>query len=404
MTRVSIVIPVYNRVDLTRQCLDSLATTVGSFAETIVVDNGSRDGTQELLRTHALGVRCIRNAENLGFAVACNQGASEARGEYLLFLNNDTIALPCWLEPMIDAVEADAGVAMVGSRLLYADGTIQHAGVVMSRAFRAPYHIYRGAKGDHPALNNAREIRAITGACMLVRRPVFEALGGFDTGFRNGFEDIDLCLKVGLRGHRILYEPKSTLYHLESGTAGRSANDQANLARFQARWGGPQWTDEDLHCFKDGMLCEVVMQGEILTGRLRPIQGDDEHARYGEVARVQAHLHLDGYERVDRVISPPERWPEDPSVLEWAEQICDALGLPSLAADFRARAERSAFAPRGSTGLPWPSRKELRTLRAQWFAKISPADVPAIPAWPRNVMRERPFLTPRQHRIVEHGR
>ena len=95
MTRVSIVIPVYNRVDLTRQCLDSLATTVGSFAETIVVDNGSRDGTQELLRTHALGVRCIRNAENLGFAVACNQGASEAQGEYLLFLNNDTIALPC---------------------------------------------------------------------------------------------------------------------------------------------------------------------------------------------------------------------------------------------------------------------------------------------------------------------
>ena len=175
------------------------------------MDNGSRDGTQELLRTHPLGVRCIRNAENLGFGVACNQGASEARSDYLLFLNNDTIALPRWLEPLINAVEGDAAVAMVGSRLLYADGTLQHAGVVMSRLFRTPYHIYRGVEGDHPAVNYAREFRAITGACMLVRRSIFETLGGFDTGFRNGYEDIDLCLKVGLRRHRILYEPKSTL-------------------------------------------------------------------------------------------------------------------------------------------------------------------------------------------------
>ena len=79
MARVSIIIPVWDRVELTRQCLDSLARTVGSFAETIVVDNGSRDGTQELLRTHPLGVRCSRNAENLGFAVACNQGAVPGR-------------------------------------------------------------------------------------------------------------------------------------------------------------------------------------------------------------------------------------------------------------------------------------------------------------------------------------
>ncbi len=129
----------------------------------------------------------------------------------------------------------------------------------------------------------------------------------------------------------------------------------------------------------------------MLTAKRHPIHDEEEHARYGEVARVQAHLHLDGYERVDRVIAPPERWPRDPSVLEWGEQICDALGLRNLAADFRACAEHSAFAPRGNTGLPWASREEIRAIRAMCFATISLADVPAVPAWPRNVTRESPF-------------
>ena len=146
------------------------------------------------------------------------------------------------------------------------------------------------------------------------------------------------------------------------------------------------------------------MEAGELTAKLRPIQGEAEHARYGEVARVQAHLHLDGYERVDRVISSPERWPQDSSILEWGEQLCDALGLHSLAGDFRARAERSAFAPRASTGLPWPSRNEIRRSRARYLERISLADVPAVAAWPRNMTPERHLEAPGRPGLVEHSR
>ena len=385
MPLVSIIIPAYNRVALTQQCLDSLRTTVDLSAEIIVVDNGSRDGTDALLRSLGSSVRRIRNAENLGFAPACNQGARAAMGEYLVFLNNDTIALPGWLGSLVDTAQASPTVAVVGSRLLYSDGTIQHAGVVMSRVFRSPCHIHRQVDGNHPAVNYLREFRAVTGACMLIRRGSFESAGGFDEGFRNGFEDVDLCLRVRSLGGRIFYQPRSVLYHLESQTPGRSAHEGANLSRFQARWGGPQWADEDLCYFQDGMRYHTVIDNGELTTMPRPIRDEEEHARYGELARVQAHLHLDGYAPAETVISAPERWVLEPSVLEWGELICEAFGLFSLAEQFRTRAEWAGNAPLGATGLPWASRSQSRQIRAGFFSRISAEDVPAVPLWPPNI-------------------
>lgn len=390
---VSIVIPVYNRLDLTRQCLESLASTVGSFAETIVIDNASQDGTWEFLRM-CTAVRRIRNAENLGFAAACNQGAAEAKSKYLVFLNNDTIALRGWLEALVETIEKDSTAAVVGSRLLYPDGTIQHAGVTMSRLFRSPYHIYRGVGGNDPVVSYPREFRAVTGACMLVRRSTFESVGGFDTGFRNGFEDIDLCLKVRVRGGRILYEPRSTLYHLEGQTAGRSDHDRENLLRFHARWGGPEWSDEDLCYFRDGMRTRAVVEAGRTRLMVAPIQDETEHAEYGEVARVQAHIHLDGYERVDRVIKCPEHWVADPLVLDWAEQVCSTLGLDWLAERFRARAESVASDfPVDAEPLTL-SRGFVQSLRAMVGDRISLGEALPTPLRPPNLTRSHPLSTP----------
>jgi GT2 family glycosyltransferase len=192
----SIIIPVWNKVELTRQCLVALgpATDDVSF-ELIVVDNHSTDETPELLASLGGDVRIITNSENLGFAKACNQGAEAATGEYLVFLNNDTIPLKGWLSALVKEVQSDPAVSVVGSKLLYENGTVQHAGVAIDRNNLTPYHIYAGFAGDHPAVNKRRELNAVTGACLLIRRSVFADLGGFDEGFRNGFEDIDLYVR-----------------------------------------------------------------------------------------------------------------------------------------------------------------------------------------------------------------
>ena len=153
--QVSIIIPAFNNLALTRQCLEAVRKTADPVpAEIIVVDNGSTDGTSAyLLQEQEAGhLQAIINSENLGFAKACNQGARAAAGHYIVFLNNDTIAQPHWLEEMVHVAESDTNIGIVGSKLLFPDGTIQHAGVVVS-ASKLPYHIYRGCPGDLPAFS-----------------------------------------------------------------------------------------------------------------------------------------------------------------------------------------------------------------------------------------------------------
>jgi len=142
---VSIVIPVWNRPDLTSQCLEAIRRTAGLPHEVIVVDNCSTDGTREFLaqEDEAGRLRAILNPENRGFGKACNQGLDAARGRHVLFLNNDTIPLAGWLEALVRTVEDDPGVGVVGSRLLYPDGTLQHSGIVWNDRLRLD-HVHRG--------------------------------------------------------------------------------------------------------------------------------------------------------------------------------------------------------------------------------------------------------------------
>lgn len=241
---VSIVIPVRNRAELTAQCLQALARTCGRIpVEVIVADNGSDDWTGELVDRYdgwGLATR-IANAENLGFGRACNQGLEAARGDHVLFLNNDTIPHPGWLEALVSTLDADPGVGAVGARLLYPNGTIQHAGVVLDSE-GVSHHVHRGFPADDPAVTEERDLPAVTGACLLVRRPLLERLGGFDETYHMYVEDIDLCLRVWEAGSRVRYQPASVVTHLENGSVAdrqwRDDNVLYGRQVFVRRWAG----------------------------------------------------------------------------------------------------------------------------------------------------------------------
>ena len=235
---VSIVIPLYNRVLFTAICVRALAAMPNDLAavEVLLVDNGSTDGTADFIAALPLPFRAITNAGNEGFARACNRGAREARGDYVLFLNNDTVPQPGWLAALLAAVERTPAPAIVGARLLFPDDTVQHAGIGFN-AHGEPAHLAYGFPADDPAATTARAVPAVTGACLLMRRDAFLVGGGFDAGYRNGYEDLDLCCRVRREGGTVWYAADSTLYHFESATAGRYAADEANAVRFRERWG-----------------------------------------------------------------------------------------------------------------------------------------------------------------------
>lgn len=222
---ISIIIPTYNKPDMLRDCLDSLLQHV-SNAEIIVVDNG-KDG---LLNCLTRDITYIRFPDNRGFAHACNVGAKIATNDFLLFLNNDTLVHDDFVRPMLDAF--DVGVGAVGSRLLYENGDIQHAGIEFIRDLEGNL---QGAnlRVERPA----GYVSAVTGACMAVRKNAFWEASGFDEKYWNGNEDVDLCLKLRRNNWKIYYEPRSTVTHLESQSGPeRWKRVHENVERLNRKW------------------------------------------------------------------------------------------------------------------------------------------------------------------------
>ena len=335
----SVIIPVWNRCELTQDCITALAkTTEGLSWELIVVDNHSTDRTPEFLSSLGGDVQIIRNQDNLGFAKACNQGARAAKGKYLVFLNNATIPLDNWLRELAREVEEHPEVGVVGSKLLYMNGTVQHAGVVFSKSPLSPYHIHRLASADLPAVNQRREFQAVTAACMLVRKTLFDEIGGFDEGFCNGFEDVDLCLKVRERGARIVYQPRSVLYHLESQTPGRKLHDERNGIRFQERWASHWWlSDEDLHYHRDGYkLIESSTNGKPVSS-IQLLGDIKDRAAWAHIAATQAAAQKKDWAAVRRELRLVHDWPGDPYVLSWAAIVCEKLEEALLQQAFLSR-------------------------------------------------------------------
>jgi GT2 family glycosyltransferase len=261
LPRCAVVIPTFNGAHLLGTCLESLFSHPPERCEmeVVVVDDASGDGTVERFADHEPPLTIVAHDENLGFAFSCNDGAA-AVGEvdYLVFLNNDTVALAGWLDALVDEITAAPELGAVGSKLLYPDGTVQHAGVVIGQD-RWPHHIYAGFPGEHPAVQRPRRFAAVTAACMLIRRESFEALGGFDTAYINGYEDVDLCLRLAEeRGEEVGYCARSVLYHLESVTRWaddtRSEGVEHNSRRFGERWHHRIEPDDFVHYVADGLI------------------------------------------------------------------------------------------------------------------------------------------------------
>ncbi len=373
----SIIIPVHNNRPLTEQCLTALASATPELPyEVVVVDNGSTDGTPEFLRRLGGDVQIIRNEDNRGFSKACNQGARVAKGRYLVFLNNDTIPQQNWLAPLVQEVEEHPEVGVVGSKLLYPDGTIQHAGVVFSREEGLPYHIYQRWPADAPAVNKRREVQAVSAACVLIRRDLFNAVGGFDETFVNGFEDVDLCLKVRERGKQVIYQPRSVLYHLESQTPGRHANDSDDFRCLRERWKDHWWlADQDLHYYTDGYKV-VQKQGEGGIGwYVVPLAGHLDRAAWAHVAAAQRAALNHDWAAVRREISLVNEWPADASVLLWAAEVASHVGEKAYHFALLERAVELAESPVGRVLLARAALEEKNPAQADLhLARLLGAD------------------------------
>jgi len=229
--RVSVVIPFRDRPELLRGCLRSIRSGSALPHEIILVDNASREPAtlHYLWRLQTRqAARVVPSPGAFNFSRVCNDGAREASGDYLLFLNNDTEVLTLdWIDRLV-RVAAAPGVGVVGATLLYPDGTLQHAGIQPRRDGRW-VHVHRGRPGDFPGprgeLREVRAVPAVTGACLLVRRDLFWSLGGFREDLPITYGDIDLCRRARERGLLVAVTPHARLVHFECLTRGYVRDD-----------------------------------------------------------------------------------------------------------------------------------------------------------------------------------
>ena len=244
---VSIVIPTRDQAALLRATVDSiLARTRYDAYEIQIVDNASRDPEAlEYLASLRPPCHVHKWAQPFNYSAINNFGVAASRGEQLLFLNNDVEVINAdWLTAMLEYAQLEK-VGAVGAKLLYADGTIQHAGVVLTsgavglHAFR---HTPREIAGVPRLADVPRNCSAVTGACMMVPRRVFEELGGFDEQLRVVLNDVDLCLRIREKKYQVVYTPYALLYHHE-GASRRRDHPPADEERFVQLWGSRAWQD-----------------------------------------------------------------------------------------------------------------------------------------------------------------
>lgn len=239
---VSIIIPVFNQCDLTRQCLASLIRLNPQYSfEVIIIDDCSSDATQQQIGT-IKGVKYIRNESNLGFTLSCNKAVEQARGQYFVFLNNDTVVRDKWLDTLVETFKDDIKTGLVGSKLIYPNGKLQEAGGLVWNDASA-WNVGREGDPADPRYNYVREADYCSAASLMIRASLFRELGGFDEQFAPGYyEDTDLALQVRQKGLTVKYQPFSEVFHVEGGTAGMDvkqgmkASQVTNEAKFRAKW------------------------------------------------------------------------------------------------------------------------------------------------------------------------
>lgn len=240
---VSIIVPAYNHYELTRMCLYTILKNSGDVPyEVILADDASTDQTKDI-RDYIGGVIVARTQGNLRFLRNCNNAAKLARGKYVLFLNNDTQVQKDWLKPLVELMESDPKIGLVGSQFLNADLSIQEAGAEV-----LPDGGTVGFGCGHPAawrrpFNEIRDVDFVCGASLMLSRALWERLGGFAEEFAPAYyEDTDLAYRVRAAGYRVVYQPDSKVIHLcgasspEGFTSGQRESFYANRSKFVAKW------------------------------------------------------------------------------------------------------------------------------------------------------------------------
>ncbi|MGB9697807.1 MAG: glycosyltransferase [Thermodesulfobacteriota bacterium] len=241
--RVSIIIPVHNQLEFTRNCLKGIFEHTNESYELIIVDNASYDGTREfILGLKEYPIRPLFLSSNIGFGRACNLGAKIAKGKYLVFLNNDTEVTHEWLKPLVQFMENNSDCGAVGSKLVYPDGRLQEAGGIIF-ADGQGWNYGRGMDPSDPRFNFVREVDYCSGAALMIRKNVWDEIGGFDLRYAPAYyEDTDLCFEIRKRGYKVYYHPRSVVLHHEGKTAGTDLQSgykkyqEINRFKFIGKW------------------------------------------------------------------------------------------------------------------------------------------------------------------------
>jgi GT2 family glycosyltransferase len=241
---ISILIPVYCKSEYTLACLKSIADHLPKITfEILVLDDKSPDNSAKELQ-QVENIRVIVNPKNLGFTKSCNYGATFAKGEYIYFLNNDTKVQEGWLDELYKTFELFPGTGVVGSKLVYPDGSLQEAGGIVWQDGSA-WNFGRNQRPDLPVFNYAREVDYMSGASLMTPTAVFNEVGGFNEIYAPAYcEDTDYCLNLRSKGYRVIYQPMSVVIHFEgvsSGTdisSGVKSYQVRNLKLMYERWKG----------------------------------------------------------------------------------------------------------------------------------------------------------------------
>jgi GT2 family glycosyltransferase len=237
--RLSVVTPLFNCLHYTQAMVASLQETIPAWVsyEVVLVDDGSTDGTREWLAGLGKPFRVILNDRNVGFGASTNRGAGAARGSVLALLNNDLVLSPGWLEPMLGALSGlGCRAGVVGNiQLNPYSGDVDHAGIGVTERGK-PEHDRRRPSAFSLMFRPVRSVMAATGACLLVRADTWRRLGGFDEGYVNGCEDVDLCLRARAAGLHNVVALRSSVRHHVSISPGRKLRDEENTRRLTIRW------------------------------------------------------------------------------------------------------------------------------------------------------------------------
>src|SRR5438874_5638885 len=239
---VSIIIPVFNQFRFTQGCLASLQEHQGTERfEVIVVDDGSTDASAEAIPKMP-GVVYLRNKTNCGFVASCNRGAAAARGNYLVFLNNDTLVETGWLTALLETFAEESRAGIVGSKLVYPDGRLQEAGGIIWRD-ASGWNYGKFDDPEKPEYNYLREVDYCSAAALMIPKSLFASVGGFDSRYAPAYyEDTDLAFKVRKAGYKVLYQPLSEVIHYEGVTGGTDLatgtkkHQAINRSTFAERW------------------------------------------------------------------------------------------------------------------------------------------------------------------------